>query len=923
MKVLYIVGKSQYDSTSKFMEEMAHAMEEYGWQVDFLDGRSLDDYTGKREQILQEKYDVVFTMNGMLLEKENALVKKLLENDKVIYCTYLMDHPLIHYERLKRCYSKVFVLSPDRNHVEYMDTYMKNIYAEAFLPHAGCSCVNEIAYKERKYDISFMGSYNNPSVIKAGFQEYPQEMSMLMDEVAKNMINDPSLILEKELNRCLSYHGIEVCQSEFAGICSEFREVDRYVRSVYRDKVIQALVEAEITVHVFGDGWENFPHENSGYLCIHPRVNYNESLEIVADSKISLNIMPWFKRGSHDRVLSALLCGAVCLTDGSEWLEEQFKEGEHLYFYSLKSLKYLPMKVKQILKNLEESERVAVQGKALALRQHQWKHRAFEIIEYLEQLTGETEISAESINDCSLKIINELLKTTKKAIKFLRKQYQMNAMAMLSDMFKNIETVFDNYIKWCSKTKIHPCVNEQVFCENLYNLYKVQEREDYVLLADLLENQWIPVIKMISKELANKRVVYQSDRYQVEYTESAEYTLACCDNGNKRYFHSLEDPYGEAVTLAESWFDGVHFDYIVFGLGLGCHVQALLDIDESIFVTVIEPDLEICTLAQRYGHVFEKKYCGRVKIISENIYEQMSALVKNDKDNLQMVIHYPSLQNCRNSKVKEDVQQYFIEQTSMKMRLIRLKGNFVRNRKWIDHEVTELAGNFMGKTLYIIAAGPSLDRNMMQLKKVGNDGIILATGTVLKKLCAAGIRPDYVIITDGGEFTYKQTEGFYETDIPLLYLPTVYHRIIKEYLGKKYVICQNGFRDSERYAAENKYPLYETGGSVTTTALDVGIRLKCRQIVFVGLDLAYTNNLNHASGTADVKDEQRGNCMVQDIHGKLISTAKNLEIYRKWIEKRIRKEDAKSIEFIDATEGGARIDGTLIRNLAEVILDCK
>jgi hypothetical protein len=56
---------------------------------------------------------------------------------------------------------------------------------------------------------------------------------------------------------------------------------------------------------------------------------------------------------------------------------------------------------------------------------------------------------------------------------------------------------------------------------------------------------------------------------------------------------------------------------------------------------------------------------------------------------------------------------------------------------------------------------------------------------------------------------------------------------------------------------------------------------------------------------------------VEDIYGKLIYTSKSLDMYRQWIENRIK--GIKDIEFIDATEGGARIKGMQIRKLSECI----
>ena len=98
MRILYVIGKSQYDSTSVFMTQMADRMAACGWQVTILDGRKEKEYTEQRKAVIKAEYNVIFSINGMLLEEDSVLGKILLQKKDVLYCTYLMDHPLIHYE---------------------------------------------------------------------------------------------------------------------------------------------------------------------------------------------------------------------------------------------------------------------------------------------------------------------------------------------------------------------------------------------------------------------------------------------------------------------------------------------------------------------------------------------------------------------------------------------------------------------------------------------------------------------------------------------------------------------------------------------------------------------------------------------------------------------------------------------------------
>lgn len=926
MKILFVIGQSQYDSTAIFIEEMIKQISEFGHKTFLLDGRDLEKYSQQRAQLIEKSFDVIFTINGMLLEENSELGKELLKDQHAIYCTYLMDHPMIHQIRLQNEYPKIFVLAPDRQHVKYIDQYLKNIWVTAFLPHAGCKGKMLRPYHEREIAISFMGSYIPPEQVWKDFGTYPKKMQYMMERTADLLIQSSELSLEEAIVFVFEQQEIQLSEKEISEILPEFRIVDRYIRSYYRDQVIRTLVDAGLRVDVYGDGWEKFHARNVDCLKVHQALQYLESLDIMGNSKISLNIMPWFKDAAHDRVFTAMLCGAVSLTDGSLWLEEQLQENENVFFYSLKGLKYLPVKVQQILLDPDTAAQVAEKGKKLAEERHTWARRAEEILDYLGQLFSLEDDGREM--PFSSEIVQEnivLLHFLTEALYHLRRQEYLYAMRKTMGVINHFQTLIPLYLQ--QKDNINrACQMDGVMIDELsllgilQELLETQQSQDYVYLADLLELRIMPSI--ISMQEAYARVIKPPELpwagYRLEYTSSGEYTLAMEGGGEWKYLHTNGKPYEEGRILADSWFDGEHYDYTVYGLGLGYHISALLQVDEAIRVRVLESDPHILELARVYGTIHRWEDSGRLEIILDSDFHVLLHVAENLREEERFVIHYPSMVLLKNQHYREQLERYFIEYSSAQTQLYRLKGNFIRNQKYFRHEVTELREQFAGKTVYIIAAGPSLDRNMMDLKQISAEGLILSTGTVFKKLLKEGIQPDYVMITDSGATTYAQTKGLQETKVPLLYLSTVYHLILAEYPGSSYVICQRGFEESEEYAGKQGYPLYETGGSVATTALDICISLGCKRIIFVGLDLAYTDNQDHATDTAYYGKKQ-GNIFVEDIYGNQIPSAKNLDLYRRWIEKRICKQDALGVEFIDATEGGARIQGAKVQKLKEVL----
>ena len=94
--------------------------------------------------------------------------------------------------------------------------------------------------------------------------------------------------------------------------------------------------------------------------------------------------MPWFKDGAHDRVFNSILNGALCVSDPSEYLCGELKEGEGVCYYDLSHLEKLPEKVKELLQNETMMQDIVAKGKKKVLEHHTWKQRA----EWLETQIG-------------------------------------------------------------------------------------------------------------------------------------------------------------------------------------------------------------------------------------------------------------------------------------------------------------------------------------------------------------------------------------------------------------------------------------------------------------------------------------------------------------------------------------------------------
>lgn len=470
-----------------------------------------------------------------------------------------------------------------------------------------------------------------------------------------------------------------------------------------------------------------------------------------------------------------------------------------------------------------------------------------------------------------------------------------------------------------------------------------QEQQDYILVADLLELQLRPMLLQLQeiliancdtllqgdlletnleglaakdKELAdNIRIHSLGESCVVEPTSSGLLTMAVTDDTGTYYFHSNVNPVTEGRIFAEEYYSIDHSHYVVFGLGLGYHIRALLALDDGIYVDIIEPDMEIIKTAFSVMDMTWLNSNQRIRLIWDAGYQRWQELLKEQRC---LVIHYPSLRHIKDTDVKLQLEKFFIHDSGVRNMQIQLENNFRDNIVNCSEYVDVLQPEFQGRNAVIVAAGPSLDKNVELLKNKPENTIVVAVGTVFRKMINLGIQPDFVVFLDAQPHLYDmQLAGLENMNIPILCVSSACKKVAEAYRGKKYLVCQQGYDRAENYARERGFQTYETGGSVSTIVLDLCIRMGCKNIAYIGLDLAFTENRTHAADTASYTEEsQDDKIMVPAVGGGMVPTSKVFILYREWIERRVARESGK-VQIIDATEGGALKKGLESKTLKE------
>ncbi len=418
--------------------------------------------------------------------------------------------------------------------------------------------------------------------------------------------------------------------------------------------------------------------------------------------------------------------------------------------------------------------------------------------------------------------------------------------------------------------------------------------------------------------------------YRIETTSAGHPTCLIQCEGQQYYLHSNKEPFAEADRWTADLLGESNKAYHMLGSGLGYHgVRIYWALYGNYPVHIYESDLNMLWLAMKYCQM-ESGLLGKLFLHYDPELRQLAEAVSVSEHRL--CIHYPSLRGIGNVQIREKYERFFIQDSSYRNAKRLLQGNFDANIRGMEKEperifvVDRLKDIFAGKNIFIVAAGPSLDKNVAMLRDVAEmtDCLIVATGTVFRKLLNMGIRPDYVIVTEPNERALAQIRGLEAESVPMLMLSTANHGYMLRYPADHYLIFQEGYLRAETAAALLQTSLYQTGGSVSTTALDVALRLGAAKVVFLGLDLAFTDNLAHAEGTSNrIATDMEELMPVKAQNGGVVYADHKFVIYRKWMERRICQADVKKGSVINATEGGSYVEGMKHMALAEVLRELK
>lgn len=411
-----------------------------------------------------------------------------------------------------------------------------------------------------------------------------------------------------------------------------------------------------------------------------------------------------------------------------------------------------------------------------------------------------------------------------------------------------------------------------------------------------------------------------------------------------RQLASKRRPLEEAKRWAQTVPIEENAALIIPGFGLGYHLAALAQrVSRSGVLICFEPDLGLIRgVLERVDHTPWIEQSNLViihradepAIISSSVAGFEGFLASGTK-----IIEHP-ISRSRLGDVADAFGKQFVQiiravRTNVITTMVQMQTSMHNMCMNLSHYalgegVADLRNAAKGHPAVLVAAGPSLERNIAELQKPGvrDRVVIIATQTTLKPLLARGIKPHFVTALDYHEVSKRFYEGLTPADVEgvtLVVEPQANAAILDAFPGRVRCLGEEVLDvvlGEKLHRPMGKLP---KGATVAHLAYYLARHLGCDPVVLVGQDLGFTDGQYYAGGaqihnvwaselspfrTLEMFEWERVKRMggalrrAKDTSGNDIYTDEQMTTYLVQFERDFLADKERGFKTLDATEGG-------------------
>lgn len=429
--------------------------------------------------------------------------------------------------------------------------------------------------------------------------------------------------------------------------------------------------------------------------------------------------------------------------------------------------------------------------------------------------------------------------------------------------------------------------------------------------------------------------------YLLERAKNSSLTLAIKKDDKIFQIHSKYNPQREAVQQVANMGLKNPKVLVILGLGLGYHIRACLEElkDTNLFMVVIEKDIEGFRAAIENVDLTDLLTSDRIRWVvgvPENEgYATLNNMIKQAGIGFQLflktlqIFDHPVLNKAHGDYHRHMIKCFreaahsviFNYGNCPEDSMIGVE-NIMKNLSTImkNPGVKDLFGAFKGVPGVIVSTGPSLDKNIEELKNAVGKCVMFSADSALKVLLKHDITPHAAVslerIMNVARMFWELPEE-YKEKIWLAGTPVIRKEAYDAWPGPTFMV----YRAFAHFEWINiPKGTLNIGPSCSNMAFKILETLGCDPIIMVGQDCAFESaEKTHADSAPSVTD-------LKLKEKDLIKVKGNVEewVYTNHIYDMFRKAFVTDIAqyrgtCVNATEGGAFIEGSHSMSLKDAI----
>ncbi|MCL2252820.1 MAG: glycosyltransferase [Lachnospiraceae bacterium] len=363
---------------------LGEAFRSLGYYPNFIDLR-LPDFGKELGEAVNEKTGFFLSIDLVGAELYDG-DKSIYEHLNIPLVTLLldtMDKYGMEICKLKNVYFGVYDIYDERYFKEFINPSSKYFHAKMCGYQAIKRNADDIS--KRVIDISFCGNIVSLNTIKQIINDkYSDRLLKVCELIIEKLLADETSIPYDVCTEIFGLYGITFADSHQI-MCNMIRLAMLYVRSSRRIDILRTLSAAGLKVDCYGIEGQ-FKDLLEPTIVYHHFLNFYDNLAVMSNSKFVINTNSLTQFAITERQLSAMMNGAILLTDSNALNESLFETEIDMVSFKYKELDKLPERIFALLDNPDKMTEISQRARQKTLSCFTAMYRAKNIIDALESL---------------------------------------------------------------------------------------------------------------------------------------------------------------------------------------------------------------------------------------------------------------------------------------------------------------------------------------------------------------------------------------------------------------------------------------------------------------------------------------------------------------------------------------------------------